>query len=133
MAKGLEKHQERVAALSLFGKDLARRAKSKCELCEVSETKLLPYEVEPVPGEPEFDRCILICESCHEQVVDPRKFKEGEHWRCLAETVWSDIPAVQVVAVRLLKRQANSQAWAREALEGLFLDEEIEEWVTKSE
>ena len=133
MAKGREKHEERVAALAVFGKDLARRAKSKCEICEASGTRLMPYEVEPVPPEPEFENCILVCESCKKSISEPRKFQAGEHWRCLAETVWSEIPAVQVVAVRLLKRQENSQPWAREALDGLFLDEELEDWVTKSD
>lgn len=133
MAKGLEKHKERMAVLSSFGKDLARRAKSKCELCESSGIKLVPHEVEPVPAEPEFENCIMICESCDEQIKTPRKFRPGEHWRCLAETVWSEEPAVQVMAVRMLKRQANDQAWARETLDGLFLDEEIEEWVTKAD
>ena len=40
MAKGLLKHQERKSALSLLGKDLARRARSKCELCEASGVPL---------------------------------------------------------------------------------------------
>ncbi len=134
MAKGLDKHRERMAALSFFGKDLARRCKSKCELCESAGVKLAPYEVEPVPtGEPVFENCIMICESCTEQVGEIKKFRAGEHWRCLAEVVWGEIPAVQVVAVRLLKRQADTQAWARETLEGLYLDEEVEEWVTKAQ
>lgn len=122
-----------MAILSSFGKDLARRAKSKCELCETSGVKLVPYELEPVPAEPEFDNCLMICENCNEQASEPRKFKPGEHWRCLAGTVWSEVPAVQVMAARLLKRQAGDQDWAREALDGLFLDEEIEEWVTKAD
>lgn len=121
-----------MAILSSFGKDLARRAKSKCEICEASGVKLLPYEVEPVPAEPEFDNCLMVCENCYEQITEPKRFKAGEHWRCLAETVWSENPAVQVVAVRLLKRQEKDQDWARETLDGLFLDEEVEEWVTKA-
>lgn len=133
MAKGLEKHKERMAILSSFGKDLARRAGSKCELCEASGIKLVAHEIQPVPAEPEFDNCVMICENCNEQATEPRRFKAGEHWRCLANTVWSEVPAVQVMAVRLLKRQADSQAWARETIDGLFLDEEIEEWVTKAD
>jgi len=131
MARGMEKHQERMAILSSFGKDLARRAKSKCEVCEAAGVKLVTYEVEPVPSEPDFERCIMVCETCHEQISEPRKFKAGEHWRCLAATVWTEVPAVQVVIVRLLKRQTATQAWARETIDGLFLDPEIEEWVTK--
>lgn len=118
-----------MAVLSSFGKDLARRAKSRCELCGESGVKLVIHEVEPVPKEPDIESCIMICERCDEQIREERKFKPGEHWRVLAETVWSEVPAVQVAAVRLLRRQADTQAWARETLEGLFLDPEVEEWV----
>lgn len=131
MAKGLKQHQERQEKLSLFGKDLARRCKSKCEICESGGIKLLPFEVEPKPAEPDFDCCIMVCESCAEQISNPKKLQVGEHWRCLAQVVWSEIPAVQVVAVRLLKRLAETQDWARETLDQVFLDEPIEEWVVK--
>jgi protein PhnA len=40
MAKGHETHQSRVAALQALGKDLARRAKSKCELTGVGGVPL---------------------------------------------------------------------------------------------
>jgi hypothetical protein len=39
---------------------------------------------------------------------------------------------VQVMAVRLLRRQAGSQAWAREALDTLDLDEDLEKLVTEA-
>ena len=133
MASGLDKHQDRLNTLSLFGKDLARRCKSKCELCENGGIKLAPYEVEPMPPEPDFENCLMICETCTEQVSKPKKFTPGEQWRCLAQVVWSEIPALQVTAVRLLRRMESNQDWARETLEGVFLDEEIEEWVTKAD
>ncbi len=47
MAKGLDKHRERLEAVALFGKDLTRRSGSKCELCETSNVKLQIYEVPP--------------------------------------------------------------------------------------
>mgnify|MGYP000930954524 FL=1 len=40
---------------------------------------------------------------------------------------------VQVMAVRLLRRLQKSQDWAREALEELFLDEEIENLINQGE
>ncbi len=133
MAKGWEKHRERQGALASFGKDLARRAKSKCELCEAAGVKLVPHELAPAPSEPDIEKCLLLCEECELQLREPKRFRPGEHWRCLARAVWSETPAVQVAAVRLLRRQAGGEAWARETLEGLFLDEEIEEWVTQAE
>ncbi len=125
-------HETRVALLNTFGKELARRAKSKCELCEKGGEKLSIFEVPPEPRDPDLDRCLLLCETCREQSADVKRFKSGEHWRVLVEMAWSGIPMVQVMAVRLLRRQAASQDWAREALDGLYLDEEIEVLVTKS-
>lgn len=117
--------------LNSFGKDLARRAKSRCELCERGGEKLSVFEVPPEPRQPDIDRCLLICERCREQAADLKRFKGGEHWRVLAEMAWSGTPMVQVMAVRLLRRQAGSQDWARAALDTLYLDEEVETLVTE--
>lgn len=91
------------------------------------------FVVPPEPKVPDFDRCLLLCESCREQAGETKRFKAGEHWRVLARTAWSPVPMAQVMAVRLLRRQAGSQAWAREALELLYLDDETEALVTEAE
>lgn len=126
MAKGREEHQARVAHLTSFGKELARRAKSKCELCEVAGEKLAVVELPPAPREPEIGRCVMLCAHCASALTDPKKFQPGDHWRCLAQTVWSEVPAVQAAALRLLRRQEGTQRWAQEALESVFADPEVE-------
>lgn len=131
MAKGREGHEARLAARNAFGKDLARRAKSKCELCERAGERLFVYEVPPIPREPDFDRCLFLCEDCLGQADEPRRFRPGPQWRFLAAQAWSENPMVQVLSVRLLRRQAHEQDWAREALEGLDLDEAAESIVTE--
>jgi len=133
MAKGKEEHEARVAALNTFGKDLARRAKSKCELCERGGEKLAIFEVPPVPRDPDPDRCLLLCGDCADQAADSRRFRSGEQWRFLVGQAWNENPMVQVMAVRLLRRLQKSQDWAREALEELFLDEEIENLINQGE
>jgi len=133
MAKGREEHEARVAALGALGKDLARRAKSKCELCERGGERLAIFEVPPVPRDPDFGRCLLLCADCSDQAADPRRLRVGEQWRFLSGQAWSENPMIQVLAVRLLKRLAKDQDWAREALDGLFLEEAIETLVTESE
>ena len=133
MAKGYEVNQERVAALASLGKDLARRSKSRCELCETSGVGLSPFEVPPEPKLPELDRCLFLCDRCREQAGNPKRFQPGEAWRCLAQTIWSEVPAVQVMAVRLLRRQANSEEWAREVLAEAYLDPEVELWADEAQ
>ena len=123
MARGKQEHEARTAVLNSFGKELARRAKSKCELCERGGERLAIFEVPPVTREPDLGRCLLLCGDC---------LAAGEHWRFLAEQAWSGNLMVQVMAVRLLRRQGAAQHWAREALDGLFLDEEVDSLVTEA-
>ena len=66
-------------------------------------------------------------------VGEPKQLAPDEQWRFLAQSVWSELPAAQVLAVRLLRRMEDSQAWAREALGTVFLDEDVVRWVTESE
>lgn len=124
MAKGRDEHQARQSELNSFGKDLAKRCKSKCELC-AENTALQIYEVPPV-ADPEFEKCIMICEACKEQVEGPKKINVN-HWYCLNETAWSEVPAVQVVVWRLLNK-LSSESWAADLKDQLYLDEEIVEW-----
>jgi protein PhnA len=127
MARGYELHQLRMMALQGMGKDLARRAKSRCEITGAAGVKLWPYEVPPVGAEPDIDRTILVCEECLEMLEHPQRL-HGRKWQCLTQAVWSELPAVQVAAWRMLQELAKREDWAREALEEVYLDPEIEEW-----
>ena len=131
MGKGYDTHQARVAALQSLGKDLARRAKSKCELTGAAGVPLRPYEVPPVSADPEIERTLLVSEHCIEMLEHSDRLK-GREWQCLAEVVWSEMPAVQVVAWRMLNELAKREDWAREVIEEVFLDEEVEAWAKSS-
>ncbi|HEY0177127.1 MAG TPA: alkylphosphonate utilization protein [Pedobacter sp.] len=50
------------------------------------------------------------------------------HWRCLTTSMWSEVPAVQVVSWRLLNRLSNSEGWAADNLDMMYLDEETLAW-----
>lgn len=132
MSKGKERHEEHQAALALLGKDLARRARSRCEICEASGVPLRPYEVPPAPREPELERCALICQTCESALENPRLSLADAEWRCLSNTLWSELPAVQVAVVRLLRRLAPQAAWARELLEDSLLDEATLAWADQA-
>ncbi len=111
---------------------MARRAKSKCELTGAAGVPLRPYEVPPVAAEPDPDRTLLLSVECHEALERPDKLA-GRTWQCLAEVVWSEMPAVQVVAWRMLNRLAKKEDWAREVIEEVFLDPEVEAWAKSAE
>ncbi len=131
MTKGFDKHHHRLSELNRFGKDLVRRAKSKCELCGEHNTSFLIYEVPPVPVEPKFEHCIHICEECEHQINKP-KLMNVNHWHGLSASVWSEVPAIKVIAVVMLKRLQHDD-WASSLLEQIYLEPEIETWLARLE
>lgn len=132
MARGYDQNKQRKDALASLGRALARRASSKCELCEASGVPLRPWEVPPTSADaPELDRCILICDTCKHGMQAKRL--DANLWHNLQGMAWSEIPAVQVTAVRLLKRlAADDVIWARDTLEGLYLEEDIQTWIEEA-
>jgi len=99
--------------------ELMARSGGVCELCG-SDDNLQVYEVAPSDGS--AAQSILVCATCLEQIEDPDKMDEN-HWRCLNESMWSQEPAVQVMAYRLLKRLGQ-----QEQLEMLYLEPEVQAW-----
>jgi protein PhnA len=102
---------------------LRERSGSICELCS-STGNLQVYQVPPVTTEPAG--AILICNTCHEQIMDPAKM-DPNHWRCLNNSMWSTVPAVQVMAWRLL-HSLRHQGWPQDLLDMLYLDDETLAW-----
>ncbi len=130
MSKGHARHQERHHGLSLYGKDLVRRCSSHCELCDAHGVKLAIFEVPPVPSEPDFEHCVMLCETCSEQIERP-KMRDANHWRCLNHSVWSSVTAVKIMAVAMLQSLAEQESWAQELLEQIYLEPEESEWLDK--
>jgi len=123
MAKGFNENQERRQTISKFGKDLARRCKSKCELTGESGVPLSVFEIPPTKNSPDFDRCIMISDNAREQIANPKKLQAG-NWRHLNELVWSETPAIQIIVVRILQHLSPEHSWAQDILSEAFIDEE---------
>ena len=103
---------------------LAKRANDQCELCK-AENDLKIYEV-PTKSDRREEDCLLICAKCLAQ-LDKKEALDNKHWACLTETMWSEVPAVQVVSWRLLNRLRN-ESWASESLDMMYLDDENMAW-----
>jgi len=127
MAKGYQANAERIQAIQGLGKQLARRSKSRCELCGAGGLALEPTEVQPAPEEPDIGNTVLICSACSQAVHQPAK-ATGQHWRCLIDRLWDDLPATQVLALRLLEHLAEREHWAREALDLFDPDPDLRAW-----
>ena len=103
-------------------KELLTRSNNQCELCGSTEN-LDIYRVEP---ETHPNNEILICETCKKQIENPDTM-DVNHWRCLNESIWSEVPAVQVISWRLLHRLKN-ESWPQDLLDMMYMDEETTEW-----
>jgi protein PhnA len=103
---------------------LHERSGSMCELCN-GKDDLKVYEVAPPPAK--VDGHLLACGKCLTQINDTTL--DANHWRCLNNTMWSEVPAVQVMAWRLLNRlQRQGEGWAQDLLDTLYLDDEMLAW-----
>lgn len=105
-------------------KELEDRSGKACELC-ASQESLVIYEVPDSPKDVK-DTSILVCSTCVTQLTDEDQI-EANHWRCLNDSMWSPVPAVQVVAYRMLN-QLKSQGWPVDLLEMMYLEDETKAW-----
>ena len=108
-----------------FEKELNTRSNSTCELC-TSTNELKSYEVAPALNNGRLDDYIFICETCHTQIENPET-ADANHWRCLNDSMWSEVPAVQVMAWRMLQR-LRAEGWPQDLLDMLYLEEETLNW-----
>lgn len=103
---------------------LIERSGNKCELCNSSD-HLQVFTVEP-GNSTVLEQNVYICGTCTDQINHPEKINSN-HWRCLNESIWSEIQAVQVLSWRMLNR-LQSESWSRDLLEMLYLDDEVLTW-----
>lgn len=90
-----------------------------CPLCAAQAT----LAVLPVPGGPD-GASALVCATCAEQIVGT---PEPQHWRGLANAMWSEDAAVQVICARMLARLSD-EGWARDLADTLYLDDDTRAW-----
>ncbi len=102
---------------------LEKRAKGKCELCLI-DSNLNGFTVPPKNGT-QLDVNIAICDKCHQQVQNLNKL-DSNHWRCLNESIWSEIKAVQVMSYKLLA--SLQEDWASDLLNMMYLEDADLEW-----
>ena len=92
--------------------DLHTRSGSSCELC-TNLDNLRAYAIPP-NSDNSAEQMLLVCDICEDQINNPEKI-DANHWRCLNESMWSQIPAVQVIAWRMLT-QLSAEGWPQDLL-----------------
>jgi protein PhnA len=105
---------------------LMQRCDSKCELCSAA-THLNTYAIPP-DSDASAEKSIMLCDTCLAQ-IDQRGNMDAKHWRCLNDSMWSQVPAVQVMAWRQLKQLSDKgETWAQDLLDMLYLDDSVLDW-----
>ncbi|USD68083.1 alkylphosphonate utilization protein [Vibrio sp. SCSIO 43136] len=105
------------------------RCDSKCELCG-AETSLTPFAVFPHTNVT-VDHAIMLCDTCLDQAEDADKM-DVNHWRCLNDSMWSQVEPVQVMAWRQLTRlTGKGETWAQDLLDMMYMEEETMTWAMK--
>jgi len=104
--------------------NLRERAGNACELCGSAQAPAM-LGISP-QADGSADRAILACTACTDQISGTKDI-DPTHWHCLNETAWSQVPAVQVAAFRVLSRLPE-ESWARDLRDMLYLDENTLAW-----
>lgn len=100
-------------------KALLERSQSSCELCGASE-ELKPFLVPP--AEESILNTAMICQTCQTQIENPEQLAPN-HWRCLNDSMWSEVPAVKILAWRQLQRLKH-EGWPQDLLDMMYMDDE---------
>lgn len=105
-------------------KRLLERSQNACEICG-AKGDLKVYEVQPGRGGDAED-CALLCITCEQQIEDPAS-ANANHWRCLNDSMWSEVPAIKVLSWRML-HELRSEGWPQDLLDMFYLDDELLAW-----
>lgn len=107
-----------------ISRELQSRSGNVCELSGSAED-LTVYEVGPnAGGAPE--QCVVVTQTLHHQLMGTVEVNAND-WRCLNDSMWSEVPAVKVVAFRML-HQLKGEGWPQDLLDMMYLEEDVREW-----
>ncbi|ULQ54598.1 PhnA domain-containing protein [Flavihumibacter fluvii] len=107
---------------------LRERSGNKCELCQSGQS-LSKYGVGPESAT-KLDIDILVCDKCKAQ-IEKKESLDSKHWACLTESMWSEVPAVQVMSWRMLNR-LKQESWAMDNLDMMYLADDVLAWAKAS-
>lgn len=103
---------------------LLSRSGGVCEMCS-SQSELMPFLVEP-GNSTNSEHHVMLCSPCNGQVSTSEAL-QANHWRCLSESMWSEVPSVKVLAWRMLHRLKEND-WAQDLLDMLYLEDDMLNW-----
>lgn len=109
-------------------KDLQKRSNNLCELCG-SDDANTDYAIPNSPNN-KLEHHLWICPTCNVQMANIETADEN-HWRCLKDSIWSELPAAKVVSWRMLHKLKNLD-WTQDLIDIAYLDEDEMAWAKAS-
>ncbi len=100
-------------------KELKIRSSEKCELCGSVE-ELIVLEVSP--SDASADKSVYVCSKCAYGIESAENIDET-HFNCLNDSMWSEVPAVQVVSYRLLNALGR-----QDLVDMMYMEEDVKAW-----
>lgn len=107
-----------------FEKQLIARSGEVCELSGTA-ADLQVYQVQPSEGN-SADDFVLVTRNLKEQMEGAKELVPND-WRCLNDSMWSEVPAVKVVSYRMLNA-LKAEGWPNDLLEMIYLDDRELAW-----
>jgi protein PhnA len=109
-------------------KYLQKRSNNLCELC-ASYNENVAYAVPHSPSS-KLEHHLWICSTCNTQITNI-EIADENHWRCLKDSIWSELPVVKVVSWRMLHK-LKSLDWTKDLIDIAYLDEDEMQWAKAS-
>lgn len=105
-------------------RELLDRSGNKCELSGATDD-LTVYAVGPSSDETPA-RNIVVATKLQRQLAGEQELVPND-WRCLNDSMWSETPAVKVVAFRVL-HSLRAEGWPQDLLDMIYLEEATRAW-----
>jgi len=110
-------------------KELAKRSNGVCEIC--GSTEGLTTYIVPPRTNATMDNAIHVCATCSEQLNDEDKI-DPNHWRCLNDSMWSEVEGVKVVAWRMLNK-LKAEGWPNDLLDMMYMEDDTLKWAKEGQ
>jgi protein PhnA len=98
--------------------ELIQRSGGVCELCKGSDG-LSVFEVSPCDGSAQ--QSVYICDNCKTQIENDEL--DENHFNCLNDSMWSEVPAVAVMSYRLLHTLGR-----QDLLDMMYMEDDVKAW-----
>ena len=111
---------------STISSKLQERCQGLCELCS-TDNATSAYAVSPKNNDV-IENEVALCDQCL-SVIEGKE--AGNHWQCLAGSIWNAEPSVLALSYRILYSLKDNE-WANELLTSVDFDETVITWAVSA-